>query len=48
MKAVTLMKNNEIIVIYQEVGKSPNLQRIKNDIYSFEKLLERRSTNNSL
>ena len=35
------MKNNEIIIIYQEVGKSPKLQKIKNDIKEFEKILER-------
>ena len=42
------MKNNEIIIIYQEVGKTPTLQKIKNDIGSFEHLLKRRNTNNSL
>lgn len=33
------MKTNEIIVIYQEVGKSPELQKIKNDVKEFEKML---------
>lgn len=42
------MKNNEIIIIYQEVGKSPTLQKIKNDISSFEDLLKRKNTNNPL
>lgn len=36
-----MMKTNEIIVIYQEVGKSPELQKIKNDVKEFEKVLER-------
>lgn len=38
---VILMKNNEIIVIYQSVGKSPELKKIKNDVKEFEKILER-------
>ena len=42
------MKNNEIIIIYQEVGKSPMLEKIKNDMNSFENLLERKNTSNSL
>lgn len=42
------MKNNEIIIIYQEVGKSPTLQKIKNDMNSFENLLNRKNTNNPL
>ena len=37
-----MMRTNEIIVIYQEVGKSPELQKIKNDIKEFQKILERR------
>ena len=37
------MNNNEIIVIYQEVGKTPKIQKIKNDICEFEKVLERKS-----
>jgi hypothetical protein len=36
-----MMKTNEIIVIYQEVGKSPELQKIKNDVQEFENILER-------
>ena len=48
MKAVILMKNDEIIIIYQEVGKLPNLKKIKNDMRSFEEMLGRRNTNNSL
>lgn len=37
-----MMRTNEIIVIYQEVGKSPELQKVKNDIKEFQKALERR------
>lgn len=40
-KMVILMKNNEIIVIYQDVGKIPELQKIKNDVKEFEKIIER-------
>ena len=42
------MKNNEIIIIYKEVGKSPTLLKIKNDLKDFENLLERKNTSNSL
>lgn len=42
-KMVILVKNNEIIVICQEVGKSPELQKIKNDVKEFEKILERKN-----
>jgi len=41
VKVVILMKTNEIIVIYKEVGKSPALQKIKNDISEFEEILGR-------
>lgn len=37
------MNNNEIIVIYKEVGKEPKIQKIKNDICEFERILERKS-----
>ena len=43
-----MMKTNEIIVIYQEVGKSPELQKIKNDVEEFENILERSNWGNSL
>ena len=42
------MNNNEIIAIYQEVGKEPKIQKIKNDIYEFEKVLERKNRDYSL
>mgnify|MGYP001852395630 CR=1 FL=1 len=42
------MKNNEIIIIYKEVGKSSTLRKIKNDLKDFENLLERKNTSNSL
>ena len=42
------MNNNEIIAIYQEVGKEPKIQKIKNDICEFEKILKRRNYCNSL
>ena len=48
MKVVIFMKNNEIIIIYQEVGKSPTLQKIENNMENFENLLGRKNTNNSL
>lgn len=35
--------NNEIIIIFQEVEKKPNLQKIKNDLCEFEKIIGRRS-----
>ena len=47
-KVVISMKNNEIIIIYKEVGKSPTLRKIKNDLKDFENLLERKNTSNSL
>ena len=34
-----LVENNEIIVICQEVGKIPIMQKIKNNISNFEELL---------
>ena len=33
------MKNNEIIIIYQEVRKTPVFKKIKNNINEFEKIL---------
>ena len=33
------MNNNDIVVIYQEVGKEPKIQKIKNDICEFENIL---------
>ena len=48
MRVVIFMNNNEKIIIYQEVGKLPTLQKIKNDIENFENLLGRKNTNNSL
>ena len=37
------MTNNQIIVIYKEVGKTHKIQKIKNDICEFERILERKS-----
>ena len=42
------MNNNEIIVIYKELGKEPKIQKIKNDICEFEKVLERKNRDYSL
>ena len=36
------MNNNDIVVIYKEVGKESKIQKIKNDISEFEKILERK------
>lgn len=36
------MNNNDIVVIYKEVGKESKIQKIKNDICEFEKILERK------
>ena len=44
MEAVILMNNNEVIIIYKEVGKQPILQKITNDMSSFKKLLGRRNS----
>lgn len=33
------METNEIIIIYKEVGKIPELKKVKNNIQEFEKLL---------
>lgn len=43
MKVVIAMKNNEVVVIYKEINKAPELRKIKNDIFEFEKLLGRRN-----
>lgn len=43
MKEMTKMNNDKIVVIYQEVGKLPKLQKIKNDIATFEEILGRRN-----
>lgn len=45
---VILMKNSEIIVIYQDVGKMPELQKIKNDVNELEKILERKNRRNTI
>lgn len=42
------MKSNEIIVIFKEINKAPELKKIKNNISEFEKLLNRRNLPNSL
>ena len=42
------MNNNDIVVIYQEVGKEPKIQKIKNDICEFEKILKRKNCCDSL
>ena len=43
MKVVTQMTKDKLIVIYQEVGKSPKLQKIQNDITTFKEILGRRN-----
>ena len=43
MKVVTKMNNDKIIVIYQEVGKMPKLQKISNDMTTFKEIIGRRS-----
>ena len=48
MKVVIQMKNNEIIVIYQETSQAPQLKKINNDISEFEKLVGRQNRFNSL
>ncbi len=35
------MNSNEIIIIYQEANKTPELKKIKNDISEFERLVGR-------
>ena len=47
MKVVIAMKNNDIVVIYKETNKSPELKKIKNYISEFEKLLGRRNILNT-
>lgn len=42
------MKNNEVVVIYKEINKVPELKKIKNDISEFEKLLGRRNILNTI
>lgn len=42
------LMNDEIIIIYQEVGKNLKLQKIKNNVNEFEKMLGRRNRANSL
>lgn len=36
------MTNDKIVIIYQEVGKLPKLQKIQNDITTFEEILGRK------
>ena len=48
MKVVIQMKNNEIIVIYQETSQVPQLKKINNDISEFEKLVGRQNRSSSL
>lgn len=48
MKVVIQMKNNEIIVIYQETNQVPQLKKINNDISEFEKLVGRQNRSSSL
>ena len=48
MKVVIAMKNNEVVVIYKEINKAPELMKIKNDISEFEKLLSRRNILNTI
>jgi hypothetical protein len=35
------MTNNKIIIIYQKVGKPPELKKINNNIVQFEELVGR-------
>jgi hypothetical protein len=37
------MNNNEIVIIYQEVGQASKFQKIENNICEFEKLIGRRN-----
>lgn len=48
MKVVIAMKNNEIVIIYKDINKAPELRKIKNDISEFEKLLGRRNILNTI
>ena len=43
VKVVIMMNNTEIIVIVQKIGKFPELQKIKNNIKEFEKIIERKN-----
>lgn len=36
------MTNDKIVIIYQEVGKLPKLQKIQNHITTFEEILGRK------
>lgn len=38
------MKKDEIIIIYKEVGKNPELKKIKNNIQEFEQILGGKTT----
>lgn len=42
------MKNNDIVIIYKDINKAPELRKIKNDISEFEKLLGRRNILNTI
>ena len=48
MKVVIAMKNNDIVIIYKDINKAPELRKIKNDISEFEKLLGRRNILNTI
>ena len=43
-----VIKNNEVVVIYKEINKVPELKKIKNDISEFEELLGRRNILNTI
>lgn len=43
-----ILMNDEIIIIYQEAGKTLKLQKIKNNVSEFETMLGRRNRDNSL
>lgn len=39
MKVVIILSNNEIVILYQEIGKFAELKKIKNDIANFKQIL---------
>ena len=39
MKAVILMKNNSIVIIYKEVGKNVEFMKVQNELKVFQDLI---------
>ena len=39
MKAVILMKNNSIVIIYKEVGKDVEFMKVQNELKVFQNLI---------